>query len=264
MAQLCDAVPSTLTAFFCLPDVRLFLPSYSLYLKPFCLVSASRQRSPGARGSGAAPASLDAALGPDRGLAPEVLDFERFVASHGETGGWEAEDNREFEKVVKACRGDYLAAIEVVCERMIGYTRSDVVAHARWHMDYCDLLLRKRTALARWRVERDAERARIHAGEALLGPAAGGEPGADAAGSGAFAADCGTRDPREEASRQARKQAVQQWKAARAEQERAAAEAAARAQAEAAERERQEREARQRALKAQLEAKKAAEVMRLR
>jgi hypothetical protein len=102
-------------------------------------------------------------------LAPEVVEFENFVQkSGGDSGGWDSGDHEEFVKIVKACNGDYLQAIAVCEERAIGYTHAEIVSHANWHMDYLDLLVRKRNALAKWREEKEREKSKVLASAALL------------------------------------------------------------------------------------------------
>ena len=97
-----------------------------------------------------------------------MAEFEDFVRRHGESGGWDREDHDEFVRVVKGCGGDYVAAVAVCMERVIGFSRPEVMEHARWHMDYMDLLVRKRVALAKWREGREKERAKHRAQAALL------------------------------------------------------------------------------------------------
>ena len=60
-----------------------------------------------------------------------MVEFEEFVLQHGETGGWDAADHEEFVKILKACNGDYTNAVTLTLERCIGYTKSEVVQHAR-------------------------------------------------------------------------------------------------------------------------------------
>lgn len=81
--------------------------------------SAGRRSSasPGPKGSGC--------------LAPEVVQYEEFVARHGETGAWDKEDHEEFVRILKACAGDYVQAVNVTLERCIGYTKTEVMQHAR-------------------------------------------------------------------------------------------------------------------------------------
>lgn len=74
-------------------------------------------------------------------LAPEVAEFDSFVLKHGDCGGWDREDHDEFVRIVKACAGDYTKAVAVCMERVIGFSRSEVMDHARWHMDYMDLMV---------------------------------------------------------------------------------------------------------------------------
>lgn len=84
-------------------------------------------------------------------------------------GGWDAEDHAEFLSIVRACKGDYAATVELTLEQAIGFSRQDVVAHAHWHMDYLELQAAKKDALARWRGERDAQRAQARAEAAITG-----------------------------------------------------------------------------------------------
>lgn len=78
--------------------------------------------------------SRDAPGSAGRNLAPEVEEFHAFVDAHGETGGWDADDHEEFVKIVKACGGDYTQAVEVCLERCVGFTKSEIITHARWEL----------------------------------------------------------------------------------------------------------------------------------
>ena len=83
-------------------------------------------------------------------LAPEVAEFDAFVLQRGgDCGGWDREDHDEFVRIVKACAGDYVKAVDVCMERVIGFSRAEVMEHARWHMDYMDLLVRCREGFDR-------------------------------------------------------------------------------------------------------------------
>lgn len=84
-------------------------------------------------------------------------------------GGWDLEDHEEFLAILRSCEGDYTHAVAIVMERAIGFSRQEVIAHARWHMDLCDLELRKRVALERWRQRRVEQRAALRTAEAALG-----------------------------------------------------------------------------------------------
>ena len=66
------------------------------------------------------------------GLLPEVEAFEGFHERHGSTGGWHPDDHSEFERILKACRGDYSHATLMCYDHMIGFKRADIIAHARW------------------------------------------------------------------------------------------------------------------------------------
>ena len=58
------------------------------------------------------------------------------------SGGWDKDDHEEFVRIVRSCGGDYTRAVAVCMERVVGFSRSEVMDHARWHMDYMDLLVR--------------------------------------------------------------------------------------------------------------------------
>ncbi|KAF5834800.1 hypothetical protein DUNSADRAFT_8441 [Dunaliella salina] len=64
-------------------------------------------------------------------LAPEVIEFEEFLAKHGETGGWHPDDHAEFVNILKACGGDYTHAVKVTLENCMGYSQRDVILHSR-------------------------------------------------------------------------------------------------------------------------------------
>jgi hypothetical protein len=61
-----------------------------------------------------------------------VVEFNEFVAAHGECGGWEAEDHAEFVAILKSVKGDYTQAVTATLECCVGYTRAEVMQHARW------------------------------------------------------------------------------------------------------------------------------------
>jgi hypothetical protein len=60
-----------------------------------------------------------------------VVEYEEFMAQHGETGGWDPEDHEEFVRILKACAGDYVQATNITLERCIGFTKAEVMQHAR-------------------------------------------------------------------------------------------------------------------------------------
>ncbi len=65
------------------------------------------------------------------GLLPEVEAFEDFHEQHGPTGGWSPDDHSEFERILKACKGDYSHATLMCYDQMIGFKRADIITHAR-------------------------------------------------------------------------------------------------------------------------------------
>ncbi|KAG1679927.1 hypothetical protein FOA52_006991 [Chlamydomonas sp. UWO 241] len=183
--------------------------------------SGARGARGGARRASVSDARRGSAGGGGGCLAPEVATFEDFVCARGEYGGWEKEDHEEFVRIVKACGGDYARAVAAVMEDVIGYSKAEVVAHANWHMDYMDLLVRKRGAIGRWRAQRDEQRAQQASQAALLMGAA--EEHAVSAHARA------ARDSAAAREAAVQKELVAQWKAGRADAQ--AAEEARRADA---------------------------------
>ncbi|GMH42276.1 hypothetical protein BSKO_10195 [Bryopsis sp. KO-2023] len=92
------------------------------------------------------------------GVLPDVLEYDEYVQTHGETKGWHLQDHKEFLRVLKVCKGSYPVAVEMCCEEMIGYTRQDILDHARWHSVLVDLANQKKVAIAAWRAEKEAEK----------------------------------------------------------------------------------------------------------
>lgn len=62
---------------------------------------------------------------------PEVQAFEEFHEQHGPTGGWHPDDHSEFERILKACKGDYSHVTLICYDQMIGLKRADIISHAR-------------------------------------------------------------------------------------------------------------------------------------
>ncbi|KAG2444818.1 hypothetical protein HXX76_001560 [Chlamydomonas incerta] len=199
----------------------------------------------GGSGGGGILASGGGDGGGGGGLAPEVLEYDEFMSLHGPTGGWDAEDHEEFLAVLNSCGGDYTHAVAIVLERAVGYSRKEVMEHARWHMDLLDLDARKRAALERWRAAKQQQRAALAAQEAALFSDTSKQAQRER-----------QRDQQQQLEEvlvgEAKKSMVTRWKAEREEQQREAA-AAARARAEAA----------AAAKQAELEARQAANKMRL-
>ena len=55
---------------------------------------------------------------------PEVEASEDFHEQHGPTGGWHPDDHSEFERILKACKGDYSHATLMCCDHMIGFKQA--------------------------------------------------------------------------------------------------------------------------------------------
>jgi hypothetical protein len=109
-------------------------------------------------------------------LLPEVVDYDRFVARTGATGGWHADDHAAWLSALRRCKGVAAQAVVVAEGSLPMMTRPQIIAHARWHADLIDLDMRRRVALVAWRAARDGERAagRV-AALAAAGDAAGRE-----------------------------------------------------------------------------------------
>ena len=52
------------------------------------------------------------------------------------SGGWDKDDHEEFVRIARSFRGDYTQAVAVCMERVVGFSRSEAMDHARWHMEY--------------------------------------------------------------------------------------------------------------------------------
>lgn len=70
--------------------------------------------------------------------------------------------------ILRSCDCDYSHAVAIVQERAIGYSRREVMDHARWHMDLLELEARKRVAVEQWRRERQRQRDLLMAQQAIL------------------------------------------------------------------------------------------------
>ncbi|KAL3133005.1 hypothetical protein ABBQ38_006914 [Trebouxia sp. C0009 RCD-2024] len=143
------------------------------------------------------------------GLLPEVEAFDDFHEQHGPTGGWHPDDHSEFERILKVCKGDYSHATLMCYDQMIGFKRSDIIAHARWHAEHQELYVRKRIALAEWRNQKEAEKAAIALQAAVDRPSA-------------RQAQHQRQQHQEQSrmSRELRQQSLAEWKAAREQEER--------------------------------------------
>ncbi|KAG2448613.1 hypothetical protein HYH02_006502 [Chlamydomonas schloesseri] len=219
--------------------------------------SGSGRGGSGGGGGGSILAGAGGGGGGGSGLAPEVEEYNDFVAKHGPTGGWDAEDHEEFLAVLHSCGGDYTHAVAIVLERAVGYSRKEVMDHARWHMDLVDLDARRRAALERWRAAKQQQRAALAAQEAALFSDTSKQAQRER-----------QRDQRQQLEEvlvgEAKKAMVARWKAEREEQQREAAEAARARAAAAAAAKQAEVEARQAANKLRLQMVKEAKARQRR
>lgn len=92
-----------------------------------------------------------------QGLLPEVIEFDAYEEEYGTEGNWHADDHKEFLRVLQKHKGDYAATVLDCCERMVGFDRLDILAHARWHAQHEELAIRKKLAIQEWRRRREEE-----------------------------------------------------------------------------------------------------------
>lgn len=112
-----------------------------------------------------------------QGLLPEVIEFDAYEEEYGTEGNWHSDDHKEFLRVLHSHKGDYAATVLECSERMVGFDRLDILAHARWHSQYEELAIRKKLAIQAWRRQREEEaRAQRKRSEDAvgIGPAGGG------------------------------------------------------------------------------------------
>ena len=179
---------------------------------------------------------------------PDVTAYDDYLEMYGPHGGWHPDDHQEWLRIWNVCKRDASVAIEVASEEMVGFTRDEIVAHARWHAEMSDLAYRKRAAVASWRLRQDA--VRYEREVEMAAAVAYAENKAES--------EAQRRRREDEARRRAQQEAVLAW---RAEKEAIRLENEEREAARrytALEREREEREARQRQNKAALAAREAA------
>lgn len=92
-----------------------------------------------------------------QGLLPEVIDFDAYEEQYGTEGNWHSDDHKQFLRVLHSHKGDYAATVLECSERMVGFDRLDILAHARWHSQYEELGIRKKVAIQTWRQRREEE-----------------------------------------------------------------------------------------------------------
>lgn len=89
---------------------------------------------------------------------PDIVAHDDYVAEFGPTGGWHPDDHASWVRVLRLCKGDAAVAVEVAEEEMVGFSREEIIAHARWHAELDDLAYRKRAAVASWRLQMDRQK----------------------------------------------------------------------------------------------------------
>lgn len=92
-----------------------------------------------------------------QGLLPEVIEFDAYEEEFGTEGNWHSDDHKEFLRVLQSHKGDYATTVLECSERMVGFDRLDILAHARWHSQYEELAIRKKLAIQAWRQQRQEE-----------------------------------------------------------------------------------------------------------
>eukprot|EP00892_Ulva_mutabilis_P007778 jgi/Ulvmu1/5372/UM022_0167.1 len=196
--------------------------------------------------SGPAP-SCSAGKRGGQGLLPEVIEFDAYEEEYGTEGNWHSDDHKEFLRVLHCHKGDYAATVLECSQRMVGFDRLDILAHARWHSQYEELGIRKKLAIQEWRRRREEEaRAQRERAEHAVdaGPATRG--GAQ-------------MSKQEETERRYTKSVIAEWKACKEQEAAAARQAQEAAKRAKAAQEAAQRSARQHEIAAQREARRAKE-----
>lgn len=95
-------------------------------------------------------------------LPGEVRALDTFLQRHGPTGAWHPDDHAEFERILRACRGNY-AHCNQLCQQELGllHCLPDIEQHASWHRKLQELQLHKRLAVQRWQLRKREEQAAL-------------------------------------------------------------------------------------------------------
>ncbi|KAL4855686.1 Reticulocyte-binding protein 2 a [Chlorella vulgaris] len=95
-------------------------------------------------------------------LPGEVRALDTFLQRHGPTGGWHPDDHAEFERILRACRGNYAHCTQL-CQQELGLLHCplDIEQHASWHRKLQELQLHKRLAVQRWQLRKREEQAAL-------------------------------------------------------------------------------------------------------
>lgn len=86
-----------------------------------------------------------------------MIEFDAYEEEYGTQGNWHSDDHKEFLRVLQNHKGDYATTVLECSERMVGFDRLDILAHARWHSQYEELGVRKKLAIQAWRQQRQEE-----------------------------------------------------------------------------------------------------------
>ncbi|XP_071455678.1 coiled-coil domain-containing protein 112-like isoform X2 [Hetaerina americana] len=88
----------------------------------------------------------------------EVVQFEKFLLNHGgHFGGWEEDDHLLFLQLRQKYRQKPLF-MKAVQSRLPGLTENDVLKHEKWYAEYLNLREKQKSAIRKWRAEREQER----------------------------------------------------------------------------------------------------------
>ena len=61
----------------------------------------------------------------------EVREYQAFVRRHGHHGGWDPDEAADFDRILRACGGDYDMTVQICDERLVGENHEAAVAHAK-------------------------------------------------------------------------------------------------------------------------------------
>lgn len=88
-------------------------------------------------------------------LAPEVLEYEQFIARTGLRNGWDVHDHDDFVRMRTRFGGRH-EFIRTLAELMVTRTYDDIVQHETWYRELLRLEAARREAIQRWKSQRNA------------------------------------------------------------------------------------------------------------
>ncbi|XP_072166981.1 coiled-coil domain-containing protein 112-like [Diadema setosum] len=115
----------------------------------------------------AKPQPVSSARSAVSSMPPEVAAFERFLQqTGGHRGGWDEYDHGTFMRIRNKYKGRR-AFMDEAAVSMPGRNITDVTAHESWYQEYSTLLQRKKEAIQKWRLVKEAQRDELmsHVGE---------------------------------------------------------------------------------------------------